>query len=103
MALGRHALKVGASFNTDTAHGIINPFATGPNSGFRLCYCDLNGDGSSTISTFRSRGIHSTAPVVPVPIPQVATRMARSLHRMTGVCAQNLTFNLGPPLGYDSD
>jgi hypothetical protein len=91
LSLGKHALKLGGEFQHYTAHGIINPFGNGTiilvsDFGF----ADLNGDGViNDLDIPVAVAIHSTGPVVPVPIPQVgdsATR--RSMRRTTGAPAQ---------------
>jgi hypothetical protein len=73
LATGRHALKLGAEFQHYTAHGIINPFGNGTiilTSDFG--FADLNGDKViNDLDIPIAVAIHSTGPVVPVPIPQV--------------------------------
>jgi Carboxypeptidase regulatory-like domain/TonB dependent receptor len=105
MELGRHALKVGGEFQHYSAHGIINPFGNGTeilvsDFGFQ----DLNGDGAvNDLDIPVAVGIHSTAPVVPVPIPQVGDSYAAFFAQDDWRVRTNLTFNLGLRWEYDSD
>jgi len=105
MALGRHALKVGGEFQHYTAHGIINPFGNGTEilvSDFG--FADLNGDGViNDLDIPLAVGIHSTAPVVPVPIPQVGDTYGAFFAQDDWRVRSNLTFNLGLRWEYDSD
>jgi hypothetical protein len=105
MALGRHSLKVGGEFQHYTAHGIINPFGNGTEilvSDFG--FADLNGDGVvNDLDIPLAVGIHSTAPVVPVPIPQVGDSYAAFFVQDDWRVRPNLTFNLGLRWEYDSD
>jgi carboxypeptidase family protein/TonB-dependent receptor-like protein len=105
MALGRHALKVGGEFQHYTAHGIINPFGNGTEilvSDFG--FADLNGDGViNDLDIPVAVGIHSTAPVVPVPIPQVGDTYGAFFAQDDWRVRSNLTFNLGLRWEYDSD
>ena len=105
MALGKHSLKVGGEFQHYTAHGIINPFGNGTvilvsDFGF----ADLNGDGViNDLDIPVAVGIHSTAPVVPVPIPQVGDSYTAFYAQDDWRARSNLTFNLGLRWEYDSD
>lgn len=105
MALGKHALKVGGEFQHYTAHGIINPFGNGTiflTSDFG--FADLNGDGVvNDLDIPVAVAIHSTAPVVPVPIPQVGDSYLAFFAQDDWRVRPNLTFNLGLRWEYDSD
>jgi hypothetical protein len=105
MAFGKHALKVGGEFQHYTAHGIINPFGNGTEvlvSDFG--FADLNGDGViNDLDIPVAVGIHSTAPVVPVPIPQVGDTYTAFFAQDDWRVRPNLTFNLGLRWEYDSD
>ena len=105
MTRGKHALKVGGEFQHYTAHGEINVFGTGSvilvsDFGF----ADLNGDGAiNDLDIPVAVGIHSTAPVVPVPIPQVGDSYTAFFGQDDWRVRPNLTFNLGLRWEYDSD
>jgi TonB-dependent receptor-like protein len=105
MEIGKHALKVGGEFQHYTAHGEINVFGTGTviltsDFGFQ----DLNGDGVvNDLDIPVAVGIHSTAPVVPVPIPQVGDTYTAFYAQDDWRVRPNLTFNLGLRWEYDSD
>ncbi|MDR3775226.1 MAG: TonB-dependent receptor [Terracidiphilus sp.] len=105
MALGKHALKVGGEFQHYTAHGIINPFGNGTiflTSDFG--FADLNGDGVvNDLDIPVAVAIHSTAPVVPVPIPQVGDSYLAFFAQDDWRVRPNLTFTLGLRWEYDSD
>jgi hypothetical protein len=96
---------VGGEFQHYTAHGIINPFGNGTvilvsDFGF----ADLNGDGViNDLDIPVAVGIHSTAPVVPVPIPQVGDSYTAFYAQDDWRARSNLTFNLGLRWEYDSD
>jgi hypothetical protein len=104
-AFGKHALKVGGEFQHYTAHGVINPFGNGTEilvSDFG--FADLNGDGViNDLDIPVAVGIHSTAPVVPVPIPQVGDTYTAFFGQDDWRVRPNLTFNLGLRWEYDSD
>ena len=104
-ALGRHTLHAGAEFQHYRVSGLINVFGSGSvilvsDFGFQ----DLNGDGVvNDLDIPVAVGIHSTAPVIPVPIPKIT-------NNYTGLYAQDdwrvsraLTLNLGLRWEYDSD
>jgi len=105
LAFGNHALRVGGEFQHYTAHGIINPFGNGTEilvSDFG--FADLNGDGViNDLDIPVAVGIHSTAPVVPVPIPQVGDTYLAFFAQDDWRALPNLTFNLGLRWEYDSD
>ena len=103
--LGRHTLHAGAEFQHYRVSGQINVFGTGTTilvSDFG--FADLNGDGVvNDLDIPVAVGIHSTAPVTPVPIPRID-------NNYTGLYAQDdwrvssrLTLNLGLRWEYDSD
>lgn len=105
MALGKHALKLGGEFQHYTAHGIINPFGNGTiilvsDFGF----ADLNGDGvSNDLDIPVAVAIHSTGPVVPVPIPLVGDSYTALYAQDDWRVRSDLTLNLGLRWEYDSD
>jgi hypothetical protein len=104
-AMGKHSLKLGGEFQHYTAHGIINPFGNGSiilvsDFGF----ADLNGDGvKNDLDIPVAVAIHSTGPVVPVPIPQVGDSYTAFFAQDDWRARPNLTFNLGLRWEYDSD
>jgi hypothetical protein len=105
MTFGKHALKLGGEFQHYTAHGAINVFGTGTvilvsDFGFQ----DLNGDGVvNDLDIPVAVGIHSSAPVVPVPIPQVGDSYTAFYAQDDWRVRPNLTLNLGLRWEYDSD
>jgi hypothetical protein len=105
MTIGKHALKVGGEFQHYTAHGIINPFGNG--TVFLVSdfgFADLNGDGVvNDLDIPVAVAIHSTAPIVPVPIPQVGDSYTAAFAQDDWRARPNLTFNLGLRWEYDSD
>jgi hypothetical protein len=105
MEFGKHALKLGGEFQHYTAHGIINPFGNGTVilvSDF--AFADLNGDGAiNDLDIPVAVGIHSTGPVVPVPIPLVGDTYTAFYAQDDWRVRSNLTFNLGLRWEYDSD
>jgi hypothetical protein len=105
IAIGRHTLHLGGDFQHYRATGLINVFGSGTvilvsDFGF----ADLNGDGVvNDLDIPVAVGIHSTAPIIPVPIPRIT-------NNYTGLYAQDdwrvssrLTLNLGLRWEYDSD
>jgi len=105
LAFGKHSLKLGAEFQHYTAHGIINPFGNGTVilvSDF--AFADLNNDGAvNDLDIPIAVAIHSTGPVVPVPIPQVGDTYTAVYAQDDWRLRSNLTFNLGLRWEYDSD
>jgi len=105
LVLGKHSLKLGAEFQHYTAHGLINPFGNGTiilTSDFG--FADLNHDGAiNDLDIPIAVAIHSTGPVVPVPIPQVGDYYTAVYAQDDWRARSNLTFNLGLRWEYDSD
>jgi len=105
IALGNHELRVGGEFQQYAAHGIINVFGTGTviltsDFGFQ----DLNGDGVvNDLDIPVAVGIHSTAPVTPVPIPHVSDGYTATYVQDDWRVRSNLTLNLGLRWEYDSN
>jgi len=103
--IGKHSLKVGAEFQHYTAHGIINPFGNGTEilvSDFG--FADLNNDGVvNDLDIPLAVGIHSTAPVVPVPIPRVGDTYTALYVQDDWRVNHKLTLNLGLRWDYDSN
>ncbi len=105
ITLGRHNLRLGGEFQHYWVSGLINVFGTGsiilP---VDFAFQDLNGDGVvNDLDLPVAVGIHSTAPIIPVPIPRIQ-------NDYTGLYAQddwrvrrNLTLNLGLRWEYDSN
>jgi hypothetical protein len=104
-AIGKHAFKVGGEFQHYTAHGIINPFGNGTEilvSDFG--FADLNGDEViNDLDIPLAVGIHSTAPVVPVPIPNVFDTYLAFYAQDDWRVNNRLTLNFGLRWEYDSN
>jgi hypothetical protein len=104
-SLGRHTFHVGGEFQHYRATGKINVFGTGTviltsDFGFQ----DLNGDGKvNDLDIPVAVGIHSTAPVIPVPIPQISNNYAALYAQDDWRISSRLTLNLGMRWEYDSD
>ena len=104
-SLGRHTLHVGGEFQHYRAAGQINVFGTGTviltsDFGFQ----DLNGDGVvNDLDIPVAVGIHSTAPVIPVPIPKITNNYTALYAQDDWRASSRLTFNLGLRWEYDSD
>lgn len=105
MMFGNHALRLGGELQHYTAHGMINVFGTGTviltsDFGFQ----DLNGDGViNDLDIPVAVGIHSSAPVVPVPIPEVGDTYTAFFAQDDWRVRPNLTLNLGLRWEYDSN
>ncbi|WP_158789251.1 TonB-dependent receptor domain-containing protein [Granulicella sp. L46] len=105
MALGKHELRFGGEFQHYSAHGLINVFGTGTviltsDFGFQ----DLNGDGVvNDLDIPVAVGIHSSAPVVPVPIPNVGDNYTALYAQDDWRVLAKLTLNLGLRWEYDSN
>ena len=104
-SLGKHTLHAGGEFQHYRATGQINVFGTGTviltsDFGFQ----DLNGDGLvNDLDIPVAVGIHSTAPVIPVPIPQITNNYSALYAQDDWRVAPRLTLNLGLRWEYDSD
>ena len=105
MILGNHILHMGGEFQHYRATGEINVFGTGTiiltsDFGFQ----DLNGDGVvNDLDIPVAVGIHSTAPVVPVPIPKIMNNYTGAYVQDDWRVRPNLTLNLGLRYEYDSN
>ena len=103
--LGQHTLRLGGEFQHYTASGLINVFGTGTviltsNFGF----ADLNGDGQvNDLDIPIAVAIHSSAPVVPVPIPTVFNSYFGAYAQDDWRIKPRLTLNLGLRWEYDSN
>lgn len=102
---GRHSLRMGADFQHYRAAGQINVFGSGTvilTSDFG--FADLNGDGVvNDLDIPVAVGIHSTAPVIPVPIPKITNNYSGLFAQDDWRIRSNLTLNLGLRWEYDSD
>ena len=104
-AIGRHTLHLGGEFQHYRAAGQINVFGSGTvilvsDFGF----ADLNGDGVvNDLDIPVAVGIHSTAPVVPVPIPHIDNNYTALYGQDDWRLTSKLTLNLGLRWEYDSD
>jgi len=102
---GKHALRIGGEFQHYTANGEINVFGTGTvilTSDFG--FADLNGDGViNDLDIPLAVALHSTAPVVPVPIPKVFDSYVAGYVQDDWRTTPRLTLNLGLRWEYDSN
>jgi outer membrane receptor for ferrienterochelin and colicin len=104
-SLGKHTLHLGGEFQHYTANGEINVFGTGTvilTSDFG--FADLNGDGViNDLDIPLAVALHSTAPVVPVPIPKVYDDYLAGYAQDDWRIHPRLTLNLGLRWEYDSE
>jgi hypothetical protein len=102
---GKHALRIGGEFQHYTANGEINVFGTGTvilTSDFG--FADLNGDGViNDLDIPLAVALHSSAPVVPVPIPKVFDSYVAGYLQDDWRVTPRLTLNLGMRWEYDSN
>ena len=105
MAKGKHNLRLGGEYQNYRVHGLINVFGNGTvilTSDFG--FADLNGDGVvNDLDIPVAVGIHSTAPVVPVPIPRVGDNYLAFYAQDDWRMLSNLTINAGLRWEYDSN
>ena len=104
-SLGKHTLHLGGEFQHYKANGEINVFGTGTvilTSDFG--FADLNGDGViNDLDIPIAVALHSTAPVVPVPIPKVFDNYLAFYAQDDWRISPRLTLNLGLRWEYDSN
>jgi Carboxypeptidase regulatory-like domain/TonB dependent receptor len=104
-SLGKHTLHLGGEFQHYKATGEINVFGTGTvilTSDFG--FADLNGDGVvNDLDIPLAVALHSTAPVVPVPIPKVFDNYVAGYVQDDWRISPRLTLNLGLRWDYDSN
>jgi hypothetical protein len=104
-SLGKHTLRLGGEFQHYKANGEINVFGTGTvilTSDFG--FADLNGDGAiNDLDIPIAVALHSSAPVVPVPIPKVFDDYLAFYAQDDWRVSPRLTLNLGLRWEYDSN
>jgi Carboxypeptidase regulatory-like domain/TonB dependent receptor len=103
--VGKHSLHIGAEYQHYRASGEINVFGTGTvilvqDFGF----ADLNGDGQvNDLDIPVAVGLKSSAPVVPVPIPEIPDNYVAGFGQDDWRVSPRLILNLGLRWEYDSN